>query len=102
MDWALKICHKWLDEIFGTKNPTKEERKQYIRLNSEINKSLKNEFPCCKYARSDIREKVIIIVEELNNAMMVSIEKTKKKTEKILDYSWGSKKMKYMKEKNTQ
>ena len=43
--------------IFGTKNLTKEQKKQYIRLKSEINKSFKNEFPCGKYVRSDITEK---------------------------------------------
>ena len=48
--------------IFGTKNLTKEQqqqKKQYIRLKCEINKSFNNEFPCCKYARSDITEKII-------------------------------------------
>ena len=45
--------------IFGTKNLTKEQKKQYIRLKSEINESFKNEFLCCKYGRSDIREKII-------------------------------------------
>ena len=45
--------------IFGTKNFSKEQRIQYIRSKNEINKSLKNWFPCYKYARSDITEKII-------------------------------------------
>ena len=45
--------------IFGTKNLTKEERKQYIRSRNEINKNLKNGYPCYKYSRSDITEKMI-------------------------------------------
>ena len=43
--------------IFGTKNLTKEQRKQYIRSRNEINKSLKNAYPCHKYSRSYISEK---------------------------------------------
>ena len=50
--------------IFGTKNLTKEQRKQYIRSRNEINKNLKNGYPCYKYSRSDITEKIIKTVEE--------------------------------------
>ena len=66
----LKMVRQEMLGIFGTINLTKEQKKQYIRLQSEINKSFKNEFPCCKYARSDITEKISRIAEEFNNAMM--------------------------------
>ena len=45
--------------LFGTKDLTKEQRKQYIRSRNEINKNLKNRYPCYKYSRSDITEKMI-------------------------------------------
>ena len=44
---------------FGTKNLTKEQIIQYIRSKKVINKSPKNWFPCYKYARSDVTEKII-------------------------------------------
>ena len=68
--------------IFGTMNLTKEQRKQYIRSTNEINKSLKNGFPCYKYARSNITEKVIKNcrgIKRCNDGLDREDRKTKRK-----------------------
>ena len=68
--------------IFGTKNLTKEQRKQYIRSTNEINKSLKNGFPCYKYARSNITEKIIKNcrgIKRCNDGLDRKDRKTKRK-----------------------
>ena len=56
-----------------------------------------------KYARNGIMEKVIKNCRGIqkSNDGLNKLDK-EKKTEKILDYFWGSRKMKYMKEKNIQ
>ena len=44
--------------IFGTKKPTKEQKKKYIRIESEITKKPADDSEY-KYARSDLMEKII-------------------------------------------
>ena len=45
--------------LFGTKDFTKEQKRQYIRSKNEISKNLKYELPHYKYARNDIMGKII-------------------------------------------
>ena len=44
---------------FETKDLRKEQKNKYIRKKKEINKTLENDLYNCKYARSDIMEKII-------------------------------------------
>ena len=86
--------------IYETDNLTKEQRRKYMRSEFEIIKDFANKKS--KYARNDIMEKVIKNfrgVKKSNNSLNI-LDKEKK--QKIFDYFWGLKKMKYMTAKNTQ
>ena len=45
--------------IFETNDLTKEQKKKYIRIKKEISKTRENDPHNCKYARSDIMEKIM-------------------------------------------
>ena len=63
------LVEKEICGIFETKNPTEEQKKKYVRSESEIIKKPADDSKY-KYARSDLMEK-IRIVEEQKNVMMV-------------------------------
>ena len=50
---------KEMCDMFGTSDLTKEQKKKYIRTAKEISNELENDCQNCKYARSDIMEKII-------------------------------------------
>ena len=59
-----KICG-----IFETKNATKEQKKKYLRTESEITKTPADDSKY-KYAHSDLMEKIIKICRGVKQSMM--------------------------------
>ena len=56
--------------IFETNDLTKEQKNKYIKTEKEISKTLENDPRNCKYARSDIMEKIIKNCRGVTKAMM--------------------------------